>query len=125
MSPHNVSDNRGLIVSGSGSVSFDVGAIGDGASAVKNVHTGATTDESALATIRQQLQELTALMQQHGDRVQPETRAAVEQVANEAAKPKPNKLVMSSVLQGAAATVGSIAALGAHILKIKDLISLL
>lgn len=125
MSGRKVEDNRGLIVSGNASVRFDVGAIGDQASAVKHVQSGSAAEELALATLREHLQELTALLRQHGDRVQPETRAAVDQVVEEAAKPKPNKLVMSAILQGAAATLGSIASLGSHFLKIKDLIAAL
>ena len=125
MNPHTVNNNRGLIVGGNASVSFDVGAIGDQASARKNLQSGSPGEAMALAALREHLQQLTELLRQHGDRVQPETRAAVQQVVEEAAKPAPNKLVMSSILQGAAATLGSIAALGTHFLKIKDLIAAL
>lgn len=118
--------NNGVILGAGSSITADQFVTGEGASATKTVYMAAEGGASApLEALREQLARLTALIEQHGQLVDPSAREAIGLVVSEAAKPKPNKLVLASIIDGTATALKSVASLGSAALAIKALIAAL
>jgi hypothetical protein len=102
--------NDGLIVSGNGSVRADQLAVGRQAS-IKVVMAGQVLTNRGLQDVKDKLDELIRVISAHpeGPSQQEELIRSADIVADELAKPKPNKLTITSILDGIANSMKSVA----------------
>jgi hypothetical protein len=99
-------------------------AVGRHSRAVKSSNKAPEQSDNALALrlIRGDLARLVALMEDERSYIDPSAKEAVKMVASEAGKPAPNKLVMASLLDGAATAVKSITSIATALTSVKSLI---
>jgi hypothetical protein len=117
--------NSGLIMSDNATYTTEVGAVGLGATATK--HIAASASESgrlaALDTLREEVDRLSKLLDQHTAQIDPQVKESFQTVVIEAAAPKPNKFLMTTVLDGLATALKSVASVGSAALAVKALIA--
>jgi hypothetical protein len=113
------SGNKGIIMGPGSSMKNDVLAVGDRATATQ----WQSPPSPALQALRDQLAKLSELVERNGELVDTSQKEAVELAVSEAAKEKPNKLILSSILEGTATALKSIASVGSAALAVKALVA--
>jgi hypothetical protein len=117
--------NSGLTISDNATWNSDVGAVGWRATATKNI--GVTPFDpgrlAALETLREEVDRFSKLLDQHSNQIDPHVKESFQTVISEAAGPKPNKFLMTTVLDGLATALKSVASVGSAALAVKALIA--
>ncbi len=124
MTDINRNSNQGIIITG-GAIKADQVAVGTGAVAQKTIDTSQHADAAAtIDDLRKQLSSLLDLIKQHRDILDASTEGAVEVAMQEAEREKPNKVVMSSIMDGITNGVKSISSVASAVNAIKSLIDI-
>jgi hypothetical protein len=110
-------DNRGVMVTGHGTLHAQQIAAGDHAHA----QGGAGTEAGALAELQARLDELLERMREQGAAVPPGAEAAVVTVRDELARPQPNKMVVTAVLDKVSDAVKAVGSLAGLAKTVQDL----
>lgn len=116
--------NEGVSIGGGTVIAHQIVA-GQNARAECNVNpSGGGANGKTIDDLLAQFDALLALMRENRHVLAPEAEKAIEAVREEAAKPAPSKLVISSVLDSVSKTVKSFASLTGAITAVKELVAL-
>lgn len=112
--------NKGIFISGNGKLIADTLAFGNKARAEKTVYQLGNSTEK-LSQLRQQIDLLTKLVEQHSSHVQPGVQQAAQALTNEVKQPAPDKskvLPLLETISSGTKSVSSIASSVAAIVKL-------
>lgn len=116
--------NQGIIITG-GTISAEQLAVGTNAKAEKIIQAIEQGDNTkTISDLREQLNYLLELIRENSSMLEPNVEKAIEVVKAEADKPSPNKIVMTSIIDGVIQTVKSLTSIAGAITAIKKLIDI-
>lgn len=117
-------DNHGVIIAGNGVLNAKQLAVGAHARIDSIVNASGATPASTIEDLRRQLDELLGVLRENSHCLPPEAGKAIQAVKEEVAKPEPNKLVVTSVLDSVSDVLKSFGSLTGAIVAIRQLASL-
>lgn len=119
--------NEGINVSG-GSLSAGQIAVGSGAQAIQNTYNLANQlGESGKSEVAQAITELLKALEVHSDKVpdKEEVTQAVQQVAEEVQKEKPNKFTLKGLLSSLKESLGSVVEITEKVTVLQKVVALM
>ncbi len=116
--------NQGIIMSG-GTINADQIAVGSNAKAQKIIDQSQQLDSTkSIDDLIEQISNLMELIKDNKNILDSDTEGAIAVVKQEAEKEKPNKFVMTSILEGISAGAKSISSIENAISAVKSLIDI-
>ncbi|NJK67750.1 MAG: hypothetical protein HC789_11630 [Microcoleus sp. CSU_2_2] len=119
--------NKGIQVTG-GSFNANQVAVGSGAKAVQNTYNLANQlEKSGKGEVAQAITELLKVLEAHSDQVadKEEVTQAVEQVAEEVQKEKPNKFTLKGLLSSLKESLGSVVEIAEKVTVLQKVVAVM
>jgi len=119
--------NNGINVSG-GELHVNQAAVGRGAQAIQNTYNLASQlQESGKGEVAQAITELLKALEAHSDKVagKEEVTEAVQQVAEEVQKEKPNKFTLKGLLSSLKESLGSVVEIAEKVTVLQRVVALM
>lgn len=120
--------NEGINVSDGGSLSAGQIAVGRNAQAIQNTYNLANQlQESGKSEVAQAITELLKALEVHNDKVsdKEEVTQAVQQVAEEVQKEKPNKFTLKGLLSSLKESLGSVVEIAEKVTVLQKVVALM